>query len=148
MNDSLMYVSANPITGKPVTLWHDLSAPRRTLLEEVLSWRHGPSGITLAPEGGAPVVLSDVKVTSARLTRKVTVKQGDSVLYASEQAVTPDNLDSLCSCTIVSTEWNDIPWTSEDIEFSVEYWRHYETEYGGGSHLIVSDLVMISVRMR
>lgn len=147
INDSLMHVSANPITGKPVTFWHEISEPRIKLLREALTWRYGASGVTITLEDGAPpIVLSEVEVSNSRLTRKVAVKQGDTVLYAREQEVTEDNLESLVSCTIVSSEWKDVPLTSEDIVFSVNYWRYYETKYGGGGDSIVSDMVMIPVR--
>lgn len=148
INDSLMHISANPITGKPVTFWHELSEPRMKLVQDALISRHGASGITLTPKGGEPVVLSDVVVSNARLTRRVTIKQGDSVLYAREEDVTLENLDRLCSCTVVSTEWKDIPLREEDVAFSVDYWRSYETEYGGGGDMVVSDLVMIPVRKK
>lgn len=148
INDSLMYISANPITGKPVTFWHSLSESRRKLLREMLTYRYGASGITLTPKGGEPVVLSDVVVSNARLTRRVTIKQGDSVLYAREEGLTQENLDRLCSCTVVSTEWEDIPLREKDVAFSVDYWRSYETEYGGGGDMVVSDLVMIPVRKK
>jgi hypothetical protein len=147
INDSLMHISANPITGKPVTFWHELSEPRMKLLQEALAWRYGPSGITIMQKDGSqPVVLSEVEVSNSKLTRKISVKQGDTVLYAREQDVTKDNLESLGSCTIVSSEWEDVSLSTEDIAFSVDYWRSYETKYGGGGESIVSDMVMIPVR--
>ena len=145
INDSLMYISSNPIKGKPVTFWHSLSDPRRKLLQEALSWRYGPPGITITPEDNDPVVLSNVEVSSARLARKITVKQGNSVLYSEEQDVTRENVDSLSSCTVDSTEWEDIALTDEDVAFSVDYWRYYETEYGRGGNSIVSDMVKVPV---
>lgn len=148
INDSLMYISANPIKGKPVTFWHSLSDPRRQLLQEALTWRYGPSGITITPKDSDPVVLSNAEVSSARLTRKITVKQGNSVLYADEQYVTQENVDSLSSCTVDSTEWENISLADEDIVFSVDYWRYYETEYGRGGNAIVSDMVKIPVRKK
>jgi hypothetical protein len=146
INDSLMSISANPIEGKPVTFWHSLAEPRKELLREALAWRCGPPGITLTPRGRDPIILSDVEVSDARVTRKVMVKQGTAVLYTAEWDVTQENLERLCSCTVDSTEWQDIPLTDEDIAFSVDYWRYYETEYGKGGYSIISDLVLIPVR--
>lgn len=148
INDSLMYISANPITGKPVTFWHALSEPRSELLREALTWRYGPAGITITPEGKEPIVLSNVEVSNSRVTRKITVKQGDVVLYADEQDVTQDNLAVLSSCTVESADWQDIPLGDDEIIFSVDYWRYYETKYGGGGESMLSDMVMIPVRTK
>ncbi len=122
INDSLMYVSANPITGKPVTFWHTLSEPRRKVLREALAWRYGPPGITITPEGRDPVILSEVEVSASRVTRKLTVKQGDTVCHDVEHDVMEKNLETLVTCIIESTDWKEIELTEEDIFFCIDYY--------------------------
>ncbi len=148
INDSEIYISANPIVEKPVTYWHSLSGPRVAVLRDALTLRNGPPGISITPEGKEPIDLWKVEVTGARLSRKVEIKQGDNVLYSSEQDITQTNLDSLISCEISSKDWNETKLTNEDIMFSVDYWRYYESQHGSGGYSVVSDLVMIPVRMK
>ena len=146
INDSQMYISANPISDKPVTFWHSLSGPRVEVLKEALSSRLGPPGTSITPEGENPIDLWKVEVTDARLSRKIEIKQGGNILFSREQNITQENIESLISCKISSKNWNDITLSKDDIKFSVDYWRHYGSEYGSGRYPVVSDLAVIPVR--
>ena len=147
INDSLMSISANPIIqGEPVVFTHKLSSERAALLKNALTYRFGSPGVTIQPEGQEPIALWKTEVTAPRVSRKVTVRQGERVLFEREDEVTDETLGSLCSWTTTSEEWRDVNLSFENVEFLVHYWRSYKTPYVGGGHSIASDQVMIPVK--
>jgi hypothetical protein len=146
INDSQMYVSAKPIRrGTPVTFWFELEPTRKAALKEAIADRFGMPGLKSAPQGQEPVDQSTVEVTDAKVTRKVVVKQGGTILYQREETVTRENMEDLCSWTINSAKWADVKLTGHDIEFDVDYWRSYKSPYGNVGVAVIDNSVLIPV---
>ncbi len=147
INESQMYISANPIKkSEPLTFWYDLTQRRRHLLREAMAYRFGSPGVKVLPEGQEPVELWTVEVTNARVTREVAVLQEGLVLYQREETVTAENMEELCSWTITSDKWADVELGDEAVvTFVVAYRRHYKTPHGLHSRMVIQDQAVIPV---
>jgi hypothetical protein len=143
-NDSLMYISASPIKiGAPVTFWYEVGPARKALLKEAIVYRLRGPGLTVAPKGQEPIVLSPLEETDAKLTRKIAVRQGSTVWYQEEEPVPPQRLDAVCSWKFTLT--SDVKLKIQDIEFVAEYWSSYKSPYGEVGYLVAGDTVRIPV---
>jgi hypothetical protein len=143
INDWPMFISAKPINPKErVTLWYELDAERKALLKDALVNQFGaPPGVTITPPGEKEISMGAVPVTDVRVTRKVSVKQGENLLYGKEDDVTTESLDRLVTWTISSDEWTLALSTDEDVVYSIHYWRSYKGEVvNGGSTVIHCDV--------
>jgi hypothetical protein len=149
VNDSSIYISEIPIKNKDkVTFWYEASPEGKKILKETLAYRFDSELCVCTPQGEKPIMPGTVEVTDAKITRTVSVKQGDVVLYERKDLVTVDNLEDLCSWTSSSQEWTQAISTDKSILFEILYWRTYKYPVGNSGHFSESGNETLRTRVK